>query len=132
MADSIPPFCNLNYEIQGNSWSQDRSSDRQDYALRVIAKPSKGAVLGDKPASSPISLLFPNPAQESITLQDDRLKKAAVVTVFNLSGQTVFKAPNVEYATGKMQIPTANLPRGMYWVHISGSGSSQTLRFVKN
>ena len=64
--------------------------------------------------------LFPNPANESVTLQGESL---GVVNIYNTLGQKVDTFFSEE---SELVIPTAKYPNGIYFVRI-GNGSTQRL-----
>lgn len=66
--------------------------------------------------------LFPNPANERLTLKGERL---GTVSVYNALGQ---KMDEFRMESGELTINTANYPNGVYFIKNDG----KTLRFVVN
>lgn len=74
---------------------------------------------------------FPQPVQNTFTLQHPSIDGRAVITLQSASGRTV---RNVVPAGGSMQtaIDMANLPRGMYLLRFDdGNGLVETLKVLK-
>jgi hypothetical protein len=74
--------------------------------------------------------LFPNPAQESLTLQLPADVRALTAQVLTLSGQVLSETRLTDSATPAISLQ--NIAAGMYLLRIStADGAAQTLRFVK-
>ena len=76
--------------------------------------------------------IYPNPANKYILLQLPKGHTYTTITVFSQSGQQVFyttiKAGN---EPTRYELPT-HLPRGLYFIQLTGKEASQTVRLVKD
>ncbi|NPD47707.1 MULTISPECIES: T9SS type A sorting domain-containing protein [unclassified Lentimicrobium] len=73
--------------------------------------------------------LFPNPAQESVTLYFKEDYRDLSIQLYDIKGSLV----NETMQNGNSQvIPTDHLMNGVYFIKATNSKSSQTIRFLKN
>ncbi|SDX32336.1 cellulase family glycosylhydrolase [Hymenobacter psychrophilus] len=83
-------------------------------------------------ASQPTTLaLYPNPTQEQLTVTLPAADGTLQLTVFNAQGRAVIsRAVAGQPGAQQLRMPIAALEPGSYLVQVSGSGTSQTSRFV--
>ena len=74
--------------------------------------------------------VYPNPANDIAGIEIDLLDRSDVsMTVVNAMGQTVFAdAQTLDAGIQKVQVPTAELSAGLYFVNVNVNGVSKTLR----
>ena len=74
--------------------------------------------------------VYPNPANDIAGIELDLLDRSDVsMTVVNAMGQTVFAdAQTLDAGIQKVQVPTAELSAGLYFVNVNVNGVSKTLR----
>jgi hypothetical protein len=77
--------------------------------------------------SSDDVVIYPNPAQENITISG--LLNSENITLTDISGRTLYTAKS--NGATEMQIPVSSLASGMYFVRISGNTSVKTVKVVK-
>jgi len=77
-------------------------------------------------------MLYPNPANDFTSISIDMDHSAeAVVNVVNTLGQTVIStSEQLESGTSKIQLATAGLSAGVYFVNVEIEGATQTLKLT--
>ncbi len=91
-------------------------------AFQLNASPEQGGVQ-----------LYPVPANDELTVEYDLPTTGKVnLSIFNQVGQLVHQqAVNQEAGRLKTQLNTADLPTGVYMLHIQQAGESMIQKFVK-
>ena len=94
-------------------------------SLRVASPAAAAAATGP---GSPETVLFPNPATETVTLTD--VPAGTALTVVDAAGRTVLrlKAPASE---GAVQVNVSSLKAGAYYIKM-GKGESKALKILKH
>ncbi|MFY7889038.1 MAG: T9SS type A sorting domain-containing protein [Spirosomataceae bacterium] len=73
--------------------------------------------------------IFPNPATDYVTIQlKTTVKRNANVTLYNAFGQAVIQQGITQETT---QIPTSNLPKGVYIIHIKNEQEEGSFKMIK-
>ena len=131
MADTIPPFSNRNYEIQGGAWGPDRNRGQYDYSLRVV---TGNSIVATRPlvANTTAISAFPNPTQNTVTLTDALLKQMDRLSVLDINGRTVMNVDFARKGMGTVTFNVSSLQSGSYMVRGTSNGRTITSRFVKN
>ncbi len=76
--------------------------------------------------------VYPNPANHEINVIHD-IKGDTEITIYNISGQPVFKTRNFENAgLNKNTLNISSLPTGIYSLHIRSGNDIKTVKFLKN
>ena len=78
------------------------------------------------PAATAVSI-YPNPAQHAITIA--RLAGDETICVRDMSGRIMLPTVGAKKAN-KVRVQTAELPRGMYLIEVSGAGGRTVTRIV--
>lgn len=75
--------------------------------------------------------VFPNPASQDLNVIHD-FSGTTEITIYNISGQPVFKTQNFE-STGlnKQTLNISSLPTGMYSVFVRSGNEAKTVKFLK-
>lgn len=75
--------------------------------------------------------LYPNPANESITIYAPVYAEQAVqISVYNILGQCVYQQAAPTWPINGWQVDTRLLPAGAYWVHLDGQVSAPLIREI--
>ncbi len=92
-----------------------------------VHQPSSGTGMATAPEN--ILSVYPNPADDNMMIRlEGKDRQAAFLQLNNLTGETVFSA---FHTRGSMQIPTGNLPAGMYFLKVvPGQGNIQVKKVV--
>jgi CubicO group peptidase (beta-lactamase class C family) len=90
---------------------------------RVLALPCTATAV--EPDWSENIKLFPNPTQDILRIEGMEGKDFRV-SLFNTDKKLIFTAPNLT------EIPTKDLPKGIYFVHIRQGNRKMWRKFVKN
>jgi alkaline phosphatase D len=116
---------------QGPSWKADNNANHLTQASstltprtsRPVLAPDLTPSVGIANSSLPVMLsCYPNPFEESITLQYYLQKPGAVnITLTDMSGKTVFLKKEIYKDSGlcKFEIDINHLPKGNYTVHMN-------------
>lgn len=72
--------------------------------------------------------LYPNPADNMITVKLDKPEES-VITVINVTGETVYAAATTAIKN-VIQIPTSDMASGVYLLKVDGVNTSSSKRFV--
>lgn len=75
-------------------------------------------------------LLYPNPANEMITLNGLNNIDVESIEVYDANGRVHASFDNV--TAPALDLPIGNLDQGMYYVQINYNGTMETLKFVKD
>ncbi|GAB4131262.1 MAG: hypothetical protein Fur0041_01490 [Bacteroidia bacterium] len=73
--------------------------------------------------------VFPNPANEKITVRTNNFSNDAVIEIFDLNGKRMFAG--VWNLSDSMTIPVTQFPSGLYMIRISDGKISATKKFIK-
>lgn len=78
--------------------------------------------------------VFPNPVGEVLQVQAPALtKETASLLITDASGKTVRRQPvQLNEGNNAISLPVADLPKGIYFLSISGANGKQSTSFVKN
>jgi glucose/arabinose dehydrogenase len=90
----------------------------QDNTNSIVNKPTIGQAMS----------LFPNPAQNTITLESASTLIGSDLTVFNYEGKQVLQ---VKIQSAKQSLDITQLPAGSYWTVATSSLGTVTRTFVK-
>ena len=71
--------------------------------------------------------LFPNPAEDKITVTNDNPEKGNILAIQNLLGQTLQSQP---FASGLLNLDISHLGEGVYLMVLSGNHRKQVRKFV--
>jgi hypothetical protein len=75
--------------------------------------------------------LFPNPAQQTATLELSVLSTSQVnIEVYNVTGQVLFSQNAEQIGTQQYQLPVANFAQGVYFVKVRAAGNTATQRLI--
>jgi hypothetical protein len=130
MADTIAPFSNRIFEIQGGTWGPDRNRAETDYALGVITQTSFTSTRSNLPRT--FLKTYPNPASDFITLSDDAFNNVASIQVLDAQGRIVKSFGQSDIQNNSLTFNINALPRGAYLVKATTVTKTLTSRFVKN
>jgi V8-like Glu-specific endopeptidase len=72
--------------------------------------------------------IFPNPASDFITIENIPQKKGAILTVYNIQGQSLIQQPTNKTSA---QLNVSGLSRGLYIVKLSCESSIGITKFMK-
>ena len=72
--------------------------------------------------------IFPNPAHSSITINLSRVEENAYISVYDLSGNAVFK--NISVRNNVIQVDLSGHTKGVYFVQLDIGGKSLTQKVV--
>ena len=72
------------------------------------------------------TLIYPNPVNEKLTVEAQEI--ISTVEIYNLMGALVYSQKD---CTNKVEINTADLPSGIYFIRLTNERVSETRRFVK-
>lgn len=75
-----------------------------------------------------VSRIYPNPATNLLMVEYPLLKTRALITIYNISGQAVYKQYT---SSGRTSIQTNSLKAGIYTLVISDGANSVSEKFVK-
>jgi hypothetical protein len=94
------------------------------------------SVPGSQPVTRPAdntdqAIAFPNPANKYIYLQLPKGHTYTAMSVFNQAGQLVLRTPVKAVTTPTRYDLPAQLSRGLYFIQLTGSTASMTIRMVK-
>jgi PKD repeat protein len=101
------------------------------FTIQVVQGNTVGTVMVQE--TLPLAQLYPNPAHDHITLQLELPTTSTLaVEIYNLQGQTVGAIAPQKRMEGNHQIelPIAELPRGMYLVRFAVGNATQVFKFV--
>lgn len=73
--------------------------------------------------------LYPNPAQNSITLSSDLLSETGSIQIFDVTGKLMIEVNTGAKPTEEIEV--SNLESGVYIMKISNAKATQSIRFVK-
>ncbi len=99
---------------------------RVDFIPRGANCPVKIRVEDKKEQKEPI-LLYPNPANTSITIAS--VETISSIQIMNTLGQELFYENQI-FKTKKI-INISNLPKGLYYIQIESDNKLQTLKLIK-
>lgn len=74
--------------------------------------------------------VFPNPANEQITVYSEKQLNAAAITIVGLDGKVVLLKTGVNGTSTELNI--ANIANGIYFVEINNQGAVSRKRLLKN
>lgn len=85
----------------------------------------------DRVAQTGALTIFPNPASEQVTIRLSNTGAAATITILDMTGQVVTSITEDQPKDGThdVQVPIANLPNGIYMVHVQSEGATLSGRF---
>ena len=123
---------NRNEDWAFQNWTEDGEVVSEELSYTFIATASRNLVahfmytegVGEQSASQ--TLVYPNPVNDKLTVE----AKEAInnVEIYNLMGALVYSHKD---NTNKVEIHTADLPSGIYFIRLTGNKISETRRFVK-
>jgi len=123
------------YQAKANatSWTDTIANSVGVYKYRVRATNFAGVsnyaesqlIMGIEDESASANAVYPNPTRGVVYLNKEALTRATVVTVNDISGQTVFSSQAEE------SIDLSFLPRGVYILKLQDQSSSTVTRLVK-
>lgn len=117
---TFEPFTRLT-DMDINEKGQIAVSIQQEWSNRIAIVENKKAVISE-------SSIFPNPGNNTITLQVENPNEILNLQIVNLKGQEVLKL-DVEQLFPKIDISI--LADGTYFFRINYQSESETLKFVK-
>jgi len=105
----------------------------QGYAVGdsgIILKTKNGGVLdvNEIPGSNRQLTIWPNPASAQIILESLPSLKGALVTILNLSGKEIL---NMKLMQVKTHLDISTLPRGIYFVKLTGENTVLIEKLIK-
>ena len=71
-------------------------------------------------------LIYPNPVNDKLTVE--ALESISNVEIYNLMGALVYSQKD---GANKVEINTANLQSGIYFIRLTTKSASETRRFIK-
>ena len=114
------------------NWTEDGEVVSEEMTYTFIATENRNLVAhfnyteGVEEQSANRTLLYPNPVNDQLTVE--AAEALSSVEVYNLMGALMSSQKN---CGSKVEISTANLPSGIYFIRLKGSTISETRRFVK-
>ncbi len=76
--------------------------------------------------------IYPNPAQESVTVTSGQNIENTSIKVFNLNGAQLPVSMIQSSEAKSIEININHLPNGIYFVNLISEGENQYIRFIKN
>ncbi|MCF8428258.1 MAG: SusE domain-containing protein, partial [Bacteroidia bacterium] len=120
---------NLQWTVRAYT-SNDSLQANSIYAIKVVRKKA----VGIKEVSSRFSFqLYPNPTSENAVLVIESLSKETVqVQLSDIQGKLIGLPIEQVIENGKqtIQIPSAGLPNGLYFINITSEGKSSQVKLV--
>lgn len=117
------PKC-LAADKKGNLYVTDEANNR----IRKLT----GVTTGIRHSELSASAVYPNPAQNFLTINCKVSEKKALLSVYNVLGQTVieksFATPNLSL---NEQINLSEMQSGTYWIKVSSGTETQSASFIK-
>jgi len=101
------------------------------YNIVLLAPDNKPAVRTDEEGSNKIAL-YPNPANKYLYLQLPKKHTYTHLSIYTQAGQLVHQTTVKAGSTATRYDLPAQLPRGLYFVKLTGSEGSITLRIAKD
>ncbi|HRO41995.1 MAG TPA: zinc-dependent metalloprotease [Flavipsychrobacter sp.] len=75
--------------------------------------------------------IYPNPANNNVTLKLNAKAGSYNVQISNVSGQKVYhQLMIVQSASSQLSVPTGNLPNGLYMIRVSGDNATWTEKLM--
>lgn len=123
---------NLNEEYSFLNWTENGEFVSEDQTYEFVLTSDRNLVAH---LLSTVGLneredfvkLYPNPVREQLTVESDRTFNG--VEIYNLMGVMVYSQKE---CSDKVEIPTGQLPTGIYFIRLTGDNSTVTKRFVKD
>jgi hypothetical protein len=75
--------------------------------------------------------IYPNPVENNLTLNFNSAKEITAIRVVNTQGKILFDRPLNQQIVGEFKVDCANLPKGLYLIHVIAVDGIATKRFVK-
>ena len=117
------------YAVAGSSYSADgdvtQNKGKSDYWIVKLS----GTLVGVKELEEQSLLnLYPNPANNQLTIKTDSKLMDSSYTVLNIVGQTVRSGKIISDNT---LLEVGDLPGGSYFVRVQSKGGGSVSRFIK-
>ena len=114
------------------NWTEDGEVVSEEMTYTFVATESRDLVahfvytegIGEQSANALV--IYPNPVNDKLTLEAQ--EPIGTVEIFNLMGALVYSQEN---CGNKVEINTADLQRGIYFIHMMNDKVSETRKFIK-
>ena len=114
------------------NWTEDGEMVSEEMTYTFVATQSRDLVahfvytegIGEQTAHSLI--IYPNPVDDKLTIEAQ--KAIGTVEIYNLMGALVYSQKN---CGNKVEINTADMQSGIYFIHLMNDKVSETRKFVK-
>ncbi len=101
----------------------DRSGETKELGIRAVNY--HGEVGGYVPVPNPVS------GNSIVLTSKAKEPNMASLQIFSSTGRLVYDLTNSpQLESNRLEVPIGNLPAGIYWMKISESGLTETLKFV--
>jgi hypothetical protein len=103
-----------------------------DFGTEVRFNFTTGVVLGLNEMEETASMeIFPNPAQEQVTMQfSEPIKEAGLIEVVNITGQSILKQGLNTLSSDAVTLNVSQIPEGIYFICIKTPNFSSQKRFL--
>ncbi len=103
-----------------------------DFGTEVRFNFTTGVVLGLNEMEETASMeIFPNPAQEQVTVQfSEPIKEAGLIEVVNITGQSILKQGLNTLSSDAVTLNVSQIPEGIYFICIKTPNFSSQKRFL--
>ena len=114
------------------NWTENGVVVAEDKTFTFIATASRTFVAnleyteGMSEQNDSRTLIYPNPVNDKLTVEAQ--EAIGTVEIYNLMGAMMFSQKG---CTNKVEINTADLPSGIYFIRLTSNNVSETRRFVK-
>ncbi len=75
--------------------------------------------------------IYPNPTQEILTLELDLQRKIEAVSIYDITGKTIFKKNFATLSTKTLDLDTSALPSGVYFISLYTMRGYVRRKFIK-
>ena len=117
--------CTYHADTLYTIWGDTRSGKMNIYFAKTIASTNTSIEILQLNNETNLLTIFPNPAQDEISINISKDLLGKEITVFTSNGQKVF---STKMKSEQQKISTNNLPLGIYFLKIE----NQIKRFIKN
>ncbi len=118
-----------NNEDNTVGYSTDRSL-RSQWTLLLVS-PNLTVSTDDRPVAYPELQASPNPSDGSDVLVSGLGNRPVAIDVIDNSGRTVFSQAASLPLGGQLRLSVATLPKGTYYLHVTGDAGVSTLKLIR-
>ena len=132
---AIPDECDYSMEYAG--WEGDRGivvpagNTTYAYVWGTCDVPPEYNAIRETRSDIPSFVIFPNPADESVTLNWTGVLENGLIEIIDLSGKTI-RSLTLQGSVSSYQINISDISPGVYLIRVSDGTSSEYRKIIKN